>query len=1008
MTQGNTTDRVARTGSRFQRRHLILAAAGLLVVLWSLAGVRPLSRETFGVLDGPLLGGSAMQVSGRWTLAPPGLLRLTLYPRRGVELPLPEAKRAMLPAADGSRFGLRGWITLRVRPESWRLLHDASAGRGLEGVLVDAVREAADALGPGSERGLITPTTARALELRLGETLSARGVDLRRVELEAIDFLTLGEGETVGASAAKVLIIGLDGLDWEILDPLLEQGRLPNMKRLIDGGARAKLLSINPLLSPVVWTTVATGVEPRRHGILDFLVEDPATGEQQPVTAAQRQVPTFWELLSRRGVEVGVVGWWATWPADPVRGYLVSDRLAYQLFGYRADPADAQGKTWPPDLYPEIRSLITPPESVEWARVEPFLKGPRRSEGDFSTEEAKLLEEFRTLLASGETYLAIAEELRRRFKPQLEVVYFEGTDTVGHLFMPYRPPALPGVDPQRIESFSAMVDRYYELADRFVGQLLQDRGDDWTVMLLSDHGFASDATRPRSTDSRIGHGAAADWHRRFGVLVLGGAGVRSGTRIEEASIFDIAPTVLALFGEPIPRSWPGRVLARALTPELLAANPVRFRSDDPERRDSRAETLHDPAAADLLAKLESLGYISGGSAGGSDSATMRNNAGVALLAEGRYAEAANEFRAGLQANPESPMLMVNLALALRLQGGVEEPERLLRLALGYPQSLRMAGHLLAQMRLDAGDLDEAQSLARRILEVEPDAADVRNLLGLALEKKGEIDAARREYEQAAAWDPHAALARNNLGNLAKQSGRLDDAESWYLRAIESDPYFMGAYNNLALVYQARGELDRAIDLYGRALGKAPSNAVVLNNLGSLYYASGEIEEARRMWSRSAAADPSYPSPLNNLASLEMNDQRLVEAERLLRRALELDPDYGDARMNLALILRSRQDLEAATEQYELATQDPRTGANSWLHWGLFELERGHNDRAIELLRTALGITPDAINVLNPLGEAYYRSGRAGDALTLWRRSIQLEPDQPQLEQAIDRLTGGSG
>jgi tetratricopeptide (TPR) repeat protein len=992
------------------RRRLIAMVFGVLL-LWCLAGLRTLPAGSFGVLHGPLFLGGAIRVGGHWALAPPGLLRLTVYPSVGVELPLPTAEQLMLPAADGSRFGFGGWITLRARPEQWREVHRAAQGGGLQRLLVAAVRDAADALGPGSERGLITPTSARALERRLKETLDDRGVDLRRMQLESIDFLTVGEDQEVTTSAAKLLIIGLDGLDWEILDPLLAQGRLPNMKRLIDNGARAKLLSISPMLSPVIWTTVATGVEPSRHGVLDFLVEDPETGAKQPVTSVQRMVPTFWELLSRRGVEVGVVAWWGSWPADPVRGYLVSDRLAYQLFGFKADPDNAEGKTWPPDLYGEIRPLMVEPSSVGWDRVEPFLSGPRRAEDEFDGEEATLLEEFRTLLASGDTYLAIGQELRRRFKPRLEIIYFEGTDTVGHLFMPYRLPALPGVDARRIESFSAMVDRYYEAADGFVGQLLEDRDEDWTVMILSDHGFASDATRPRTTDSRIGHGAAADWHRRFGVLVLSGAGVRPGVRIDEASVYDIAPTTLALFGEPIPRSWPGRVLASALSETFLADNPVRFRADDPERRDRASQELIDPSAADLLAKLESLGYLSAGEEdgeGATDSVTARNNAGVALLAEGRYSEAEKEFRAGLEASPGSPMLTVNLALALRLQGAVEEPERLLHQAMRNPQTLRMAGHTLAQMRMDAGDLDEAERIARQVLEAEPDAAVVINTLGLVLEKKGDLRGAREQYELAAELDPDTALARNNLGNLAKQAGRLDEAESWYLRAIEADPYFMGAYNNLALVYQGRGEIQRAIDLYGRALGKAPNNAVVLNNLASLYYATGDHDEARKLWSRAAVADPNYPSPLNNLASLEMNAKRYEEAERLLRRALELDPGYGDARLNLAIILRGRGDVNAAQEQYRLATRDPRTGANGWFQLGLFEMERGRPEEAAEALERGLAIGPPSPELLNALGEVYYRLGRTADALATWRRSLQLKPDQPRVREVLEELEPRSG
>ena len=981
---------------------------GLAVVLavWSLSGIRRIGERSFGVVDGLIVPGEGLLVDGGLAFAPPFVTRLQTYPSEGVELALPQAESARLPSADGSRYGLRGWITLRPRVESWRQIHGAAGGEGISGVLVSAVREALADLSPGAERGPVTATLSRDIERRLGEALGGRGVDLRRLDLDAFDFLTVRTGETgAPADETKLLVVGWDGGDWEIIDGLIAEGKLPNLKRLIERGVRAKLLSISPMLSPVIWTSMATGVEPSRHGILDFIVGDPADGKTQPVTSAQRQVPTVWEMLSRNGVETGVVGWWATWPADPLGGgYLVSDRIAYQLFGFEADPEDSEGKTWPPELYDDIRPWLLQPESIAWDAVVPYLEGPRQDPAEFSVEETAMLDQFRTLLASGETYLRISTELRDRFSPRLEVVYFEGTDTSAHLFMPFRKPELPGVDPAGIESFHRVVDRYYETADRYLGELLVDKDDSWTVMVVSDHGFASDATRPRSTDSRIGHGAAADWHRRFGMLVLSGAQVVPGAQLDETSIYDIAPTILALFGQPVPRSWPGRVLGRVIEPQFLERHPVRYRNDDPIRQDASAAALLDPAAEDLLSKLQSLGYISttGGETG--ESATARNNAGVALLAEGRYEEAAEEFRAGLVATPDAPMLQLNLGLAMRLLGRGDEARSIFERAMRYPTTLRMAGHQLAQMALDRDDLATAEALLRDVLLEEPDASEIHNTLGLVLEEKGDLAGAQEEFERAAELDPDAALPRNNLGNLFKRLARLELAESWYQQAIEADPYFMGAYNNLALVYQGRGEMDRAIDLYNRALTKSPTNAIVLNNLASLYYARGEIDEAREMWRQSSVADPNYESPLNNLASLLINDGRFDEAENLLRSALELDGNYGDARINMAIVFKSRGDTEGAREQLRRSTEDPRSGIKAHVQWGLFELELGNNDTAVQVLENAGTQYPPLPAWLNPLGEAYARSGRGDRALEVWKRSLEVQPDQPRLRQVVESPT----
>ncbi len=983
-------------------------ATAVLLLAWLLAGLRELDPgQEFGVVDGPLLPGGAVRVTGSLALAPPGPYRLTRYPRQAIELELPSAAEALLAAPDGGRYGFRGRITVRAQPERWRELHAGAAGGGLRGALLGAVRTAGSDLPAGAEAGRVTVALSQALHDRLERELAARGVELRRFKLDAVDRLMAEAGEAPAPEDARVLLVGLDGADWEILDPLLEQGRLPNLKRLIDDGVRAKLRSITPTLSPVVWTSVATGVEPARHGILDFLVEDPDGGQSQPVTSAQRRAVTVWELLSRAGVTVGVVGWWATWPAEPVRGYLVSDRIAYQLFGYRSDPADSRGKTWPPEVYEQVVApRIVAPDAVEWDRVRPYLGGERTTLEAFEDpEERKLLEEFRTLLAAGESYLSIALALSERERPRFEAVYFEGTDTIGHLFMSYRPPRLPGVDARRFADFGPMVDRYYETADDYLGRLLAGRGEEWTVIVISDHGFVSDEKRPRLTDSRIGHGAAADWHRRFGMLVLSGARVRAGARIEEATVYDIAPTVLALFGQPVPRSWPGRVLGRALEPEFLERHPVRYRADDPPRGEMLADAEGrpvDPEAAALVEKLRNLGYV-GSDPGRSTSVTARNNAGIALMTDGRYAEAEATFRAGLADNPDQPSLMMNLGVTLRLMGRDAEARPLFERAFRYANTRREAGHLLAELHIEAGEPAQAKRYLLEVLQGEPGAAEVRTSLGAVLEAEGRIEEAEAEYRRAAELDPNAAKARNHLGGLARRRGDAAAAERWYESAIEADPYFMGAYNNLALVYQDRGEMDRAIDLYSRALVKSPNNAVVLNNLASLYYGRNELDQAAALWRRAVRADPTYPSPLNNLAGLEIRRENWGAAARLLERALELEPGYGDARMNLALVHRARGDGEAALRELRLAAEDPRARGRALAQVGYLAFQAGRYPEAAEALDGARAAGTRDPAVLNLLGESYRLLQREGEAAEAWRASLELDPGQQELRQRLAEL-----
>ena len=984
-------------GRRLPRRRLLAVAAGLLLLAWLAAGVRRIdpSRE-FGVVAGPWPGLPRRVERSRFVVVPPGLARFGAFPREPRDVPLPAAAAALLPSAEGGRFGLVGRALVRVQPDDLERL--AAARRlDLEAILLDAVRAAAPALGAVRAGDVPVWTRTRAFETKLAEELAARGCVLQRLTLDGYDDLT--SAATPLASDVRVLVVGLDGADWEIVDPLMAAGRMPNLMRLVRDGARAKLLSISPILSPVVWTSIATGVEPARHGVLDFLATTP-DGRSEPVTSRARRVPTVWEMLSDAGADVAVTGWWATWPADRVRGTMVTDRVAYQLFGFQSDARSAAGKTWPPELYASIRPLIASPSSVGWGEIEPYLDGTRRRPDDFDPEERKLLDEFRTLLASAKTYRDAALAVRRGRTPRLEAVYFEGTDTVGHLFMPYRPPRLASVDRARFASFRSVVDRYYETADAILGRLLEGR-EGWIVIVVSDHGFASDATRPLTTDSRIGHGAAADWHRRFGIFVMSGPGVRAGARLEEASVYDIAPTILTLFHQPVPRSWPGHVLASALTPEFLAERPVRYRSDDPVRRGAgEGGGEADAEAGELRAKLQSLGYVAPSS---SAPMTTKNNTGVTLLGEGRYEDAAAAFRDAIEDEPRQPTLWVNLGIALRFSGKPDEARRLFERALPLAATHRVAGHQLAQLDLEAGDLAGAERRLREVLTSEPGAADVRNSLGLVLERQGRLREAEAEYLAATRLDDDAAEPRNNLGNLARLTRRDEDAMRWYEGAIAADPYFMGAYNNLALLYQDQGRRDKAIELYGRAIAKAPKNAVVMNNLASLYFGGGEVEEARDLWQRAAAADPSYPSPVNNLAGLALSQGRLDEAGQLLDRALALDPNYGDARINKALLAQQRGDVEGARRELTAAARDPRSIGVARVKLGLLELSAGRPAAAVTALEDARGRVGDSIELLNALGEAYARADQVGRARDVWSRSLALDGNQPQLRAALENL-----
>ena len=117
------------------------------------------------------------------------------------------------------------------------------------------------------------------------------------------------------APTRRALIVGIDGATLDVVRPLIEAGRLPNLASLANAGVLGELVSALPIQSPRIWNTIATGKAPRRHGILSFTFDAP-NGERRLYLSHHRKVPALWNILTHHGVSVSAVNWWNTWPPE--------------------------------------------------------------------------------------------------------------------------------------------------------------------------------------------------------------------------------------------------------------------------------------------------------------------------------------------------------------------------------------------------------------------------------------------------------------------------------------------------------------------------------------------------------------------------------------------------------------------------------------------------------------------------------------------------------------------
>jgi len=1026
-------------------RRSLAGLALILVAVWLTAGLRRVEPDgRAAVLDSPLGLVGPRVVEPGWHLAPPGILRLTRYPLESATLEIrPGGPGAALLTLDGS--AVDAGLVLRYHVDPSRIL-DVHRLLGPDYETIGIGRWAHEALAAAVGAARYTEVSGVRVEvlrdqvgLALGERLRRAGFVLLGCEVAGIRLRgTPGGGAAAGAGGARpggtVLLVGLDGADWNIIDPLLAAGRMPRLDRLIRGGVRGRMRTIEPILSPVLWTSIATGVVPGRHGILDFVATTEREGERVPVTSSQRRVKAFWNMLSESGVRVGVVGWWATWPAEIVDGFVVSDRVAYQLAGARPlEERDRRGKVYPADADDLVVSVATAPESILPADLAPFMRLPA-DEAGLPPAQARLVEDFRTVLASGRTYVGAALALAARERTDVTAVYLEGTDTVGHLFMPFAPPPLAGVDPAGRQRFGRTVDAYHEHADELLGRLI-DGVKPATVIVVSDHGFRSGDNRPL-TESRIGYGAAADWHRKYGVLVLNGPPFRKGTAIEEASILDITPTILRVCALPVGEDMDGRPIEAAFDPAWAAANPERYvptwegsRAPAPARAaavsgaeagagpgatagpdgtaagGNRSGTAGSPDAggspdaegdAERLRRLRDLGYLSSGG----ETAGAHNNRGTSFLAAGRYDEAIAEFERAIAGREDSGIALLNLARARYKKKDYEGAIATLdEHARNRPRS-KEAETLLANMAMDRGRLDEAEAHFRKALAYEPNFTDARNGLGLLLERRGLHDAALAEFRRVIAVDPDYAEAHNNVGIILRGRGRTDEAAAAFHRAIAADPAFAGSYSNLALIEEERGDLDQAERFFRESLRRDGANAQVRANLGGLLYLAGRLEEARKELERAVAEDPRQPAAHNNLGAVMGRLGRPGEEIAAYRRAVGLDSGAADLRHNLGLaLLRSGQVEAGESELRQALRTDPRYQA-AYLGLGRHLVATQRAGEALVLMRDGAARLPQDADVALLLGEAALAAGSTAEAIGAFESALRLRPGDATIEERL--------
>lgn len=285
----------------------------------------------------------------------------------------------------------------------------------------------------------------------------------------------------------KVIVVGLDGATFDLIYPWVKEGSLPNMGRIMKNGINSRLESIFPPVTPAAWASFMTGKNPGKHGVLDFYLKQNGSYDRIVVNAGHIDGDSLWNILGKNDLKVGVVHVPVTYPPEKVNGFMVS--------GYPLSPTIS---TYPRSLSKELCSKFPGYKKIySDILLVKFIEG---------MEDSYIERLFYALEMEKEVTFYLMENYEWDFF----MTHFYFLDQVQHFLWKYMDAQHPSYDPDTSRKYKHAIHNFYKKIDDILGEILEKKHQDTTLLVMSDHGFG-----PLYKRVYINH-----WLRKIGLLKL--------------------------------------------------------------------------------------------------------------------------------------------------------------------------------------------------------------------------------------------------------------------------------------------------------------------------------------------------------------------------------------------------------------------------------------------------------------------------------------------------------
>jgi hypothetical protein len=563
----------------------------------------------------------------------------------------------------------------------------------------------------------------------------------------------------------RVLLVGWEVADWNLLSPWIDAGRMENLRGLVEDGVSGNLRCPPPLADAALWMSMATGKRAWQHGVLLPVSDEKA--RYAPLDNSYSDPDTLWNVFAAHGWDPIVVGWPMTHGANFQTGAFVSDRYSQPTGapGMPWRPAVA-GTYWPPEIAGELDPLRVRPEEIDSGAIAHFV--PHWADVDQSRDPR--LAQLRVLLAADFSSQAAITHLMGSAEWDFATVRFRAIGEICRIF-----------GRADTELYCDVLPSAFRLLDEMLGHLVKLAGEDTAVVLVSSHGFSS---------------AGESWKKPSGLFAARGPGLERDKLVHGASVQDIAPTILALAGIP---PIAGYVLEECF--ETKSPNP-KVRAAIPQVVGER----------NLRSSL--------------DPAVKRNfdwNHACSLLDAGHVEQALPVLEILFRDDPEDPVFAQSYFQCMLASGRVSGAGEVLEAVLDcMPHG---AATLLAQAEyaLARGEHSRVRELLAVLLSSDDHGTDAWRRIGLLLIGVRDWETLERQADNLLRVDPRCEMAWVGLAEALLRRGKPGLAAAAAMRAIGLNFFLPDAHFILARSLAAQSMWLAALQSMERLLAMQPEN-----------------------------------------------------------------------------------------------------------------------------------------------------------------------------------------